>query len=136
MDPADCIKLCIKWNDQYFTDKAISFGWPHCYINDYIATLPCDRAQNAFDQLCNLFEDIELPMNTDNLTPHSKCLTCLGIEVDIDKNGVRIQPDKLQEIYAECLKVKSLKNQSFSISVRQTHIYIYKMCYSSKDLLY
>ena len=63
MDPADCIKLGIKWNNQYFSDKAIVFGWVHmtwafqlcsytiafimktrgvrlhCYIDDYIAVV-------------------------------------------------------------------------------------------------
>ena len=41
-------------------------------------------------------------MNLDKLTSSAKCLTCLGIEVDMDKNVMRNQPDKLQEIYAEC----------------------------------
>ena len=81
----------------------------HCYIDDYIAVLPRDRAQNAFDQLCALLKELGLPMNMDKLTAPTKCLTCLGIEVDIDKNIMRIQPDKSQEIYAECLKVKSKK---------------------------
>ena len=136
VDPADCIKLGIKWNGQYFIDKAIAFGWIHgtvafqlcsyviafimktrgitlhCYIDDYIGVLPRDRAQNAFEQLCPLLEELGLPMNFENLTPPTKCLTCLGIEVDIDWNVMRIQPDKLQEIYTECLKVKSKKHLS------------------------
>ena len=136
VDPADCIKLGIKWNDQYFIDKAIAFGWVHgtaafqlcsdviafiiktrgitlhCYIDDYIGVLLRDKAQNAFEQLCSLLENLGLPMNSEKLTPPTKRLTCLGIEVDIDQNIMRIQPDKLQEIYAECLKVKSKKSLS------------------------
>ena len=46
-----------------------------------------------------------LPVNMDKLTPSTKCLTCLATEVDIDNNTMRIHPDKLFEIYEECLKV-------------------------------
>ena len=48
-------------------------------------------------------------MNLRKLTSPTKCLICLGIKVDIDKNVMRIQPDKLQDIYAECPKFKSKK---------------------------
>ena len=114
VDTADCIKLGIEWKDQYFIDKAITFRWVHgtaafqlcsdtiaymmktrgvtlhCYIDDYIAVLPRDRAQNAFEQLCTLLEELGLPMNLEQLTSPTKCLTCLGIEIDIDKNVMRI----------------------------------------------
>ena len=90
VDPVDCIKLGIKWKDQYFIDKAIAFGWIHgtaafqlcsdviayimkargislhCYIDDYIAVLPRASAWNAFEQLCDLLEELGLPINSKN----------------------------------------------------------------------
>ena len=128
VDPVDCIKLGIKWNGQYFIDKAIAFGGVtlHCYIDDYIGVLPRDKAQNAFEQLCTLLRELGLPMNLEKLTPPTKCLTCLGIEVDVDRNVMRIQPDKLREIYRECLKVKSkkfLNRKAFQSLLGQTFIH-------------
>ena len=140
LDLVNCIKLGIKWKDQYFIDKAITFGWVHgtaafqlcsdiiafimkisgvtlhCHIDDYITIFPCESRQNTFLQLFTLLKELGLPMNCEKLTPPTKCLTCLGIEVDIDKNVMRIQPDKLQEIYAECLNIrfkKSLSQKAF-----------------------
>ena len=62
MDPAECFKFGLKWNDQYFLDKSVAFFWDHrsasfqllfdavvylmrdqvklhCYIDDYVAVL-------------------------------------------------------------------------------------------------
>ena len=57
VDPADVLKLVIKWNKAFYVDLLIAFGWRHgsgsfqilskkgvklhCYIDDYIVvTLP------------------------------------------------------------------------------------------------
>ena len=130
VDPADCIKFGIKWKDCYYLDGAIAFGWVHgtaafqfcsdsiafimkkagvnlhCYIDDYVAVAPQCEAEEYFKKLCDLLHELGLPINQDKLTPRSKCLTVLGIEIDIQKNTLRIDPIKLAQIHEECLAAR------------------------------
>ena len=46
-------------------------------------------------------------MNKDKCTPPSRVLTCLGITIDLDKNSLSIEKRKLEEIYQECINVRS-----------------------------
>ena len=78
----------------------------HCYIDDYVAVVPRVRAEAAFQCLRTLLHDLGLPVNPAKLTPPTKRLTCLGIEVNIEANVLRIAPDKLYEIYRECVLVR------------------------------
>ena len=51
-----------------------------------------------------------MPINQDKLTPPTKCLTrVLGIEIDIQGNTLRIDPNKLAQIHEECLAVRGKK---------------------------
>ena len=75
VDPVDALKLGIKWNNKFYLDKSVAFGWifgmasfqllsdfiayfmrNHCklhsYIDDYVAVLLKRKADEAFDQLC------------------------------------------------------------------------------------
>ena len=78
----------------------------HCYIDDYVVVVPRARTEAAFQFLRTLLQDLGLPVNLDKLTPPTKRLTCLGIEVDIEANVLRIAPDKLDEIHQECVLVR------------------------------
>ena len=133
VDPADCIKLGIKWKDSYYLDGAIAFGWVHgtaafqlcsdsiafimmkegvnlhCYIDDYVAVAPRCEAEPYFEKLCDLLHELGLPINQDKLTPPTKCLTVLGMEIDIHRNTLSIDPSKLAQIHEECLSVKGKK---------------------------
>ena len=71
-----------------------------------MAVVPRARAEAAFQCLRTLLQDLGLPVNPDKLTPPTKRLTCLGIEVDIEANVLRIAPDKLHEIHQECVLVR------------------------------
>ena len=130
VDPADSLKLGIQWQGKLYLDVAIAFGWTlgtaafqlcsdaiafimskenvklHCYIHDYVAVVPRVRAEAAFQCLRTLLHTLGLPVNQDKLTPPTKRLTCLGIEVDIEANVLRIAPDKLHAIHQECLLVR------------------------------
>ena len=124
VDQADSLKFGIKWNDAFYVDVGIAFGWTHgsasfqilsdaisfimgkegirlrCYIDDYIAVVPKSKAQQAFMQLC-------LPINSEKLTPPTKRLTCLAIDIDVDNNTMSISQEKLEDIYAICLDVNT-----------------------------
>ena len=131
VDPADSLKFGIKWENVYYLDLAIAFGWVHgtsafqlcsdaiafimkkhnialhVYIDDYIAVIPRDRAQDAFQRLCDVLTELGLPMNQEKLTGPTKRMTCLGIHIDIDTNTMSITPEKIESIYTECKSVSS-----------------------------
>ena len=73
----------------------------------YIAVLPSTKADHVFQRLCALLDELGLPINYEKLTPPTKKLSCLGIDIDIDNNTMSIAEDKLKEIYAECIKVST-----------------------------
>ena len=130
VDPADNnLKLGIKWQDDVYIDPAVTFGWVHgsvafqhisnaityiasragvnkvAYIDDYVIILPKATAQRHFDTLASILSQLGLPSNQEKQTPPCRALTCLGIKIDIDKNTLSIDPDKLTSIYAECQTV-------------------------------
>ena len=135
VDPADSLKFGLKVNNQYFLDKSVAFGWVHgtasyqlisdavaylmrdqvrlhCYIDDYVAVLPRVKAQEVFRHLCALLSELGLPLNTSKLTAPTKRITYLGIDIDVDSSTLSIPRVKLEEILAECNKVKYKKHLS------------------------
>ena len=152
VDPADALKLGIKWNKAYYADLAIAFGWTHgsgsyqllsdtiehimakkgvkmhCYIDDYIVVTSKLKATKQFSMLCDLLQELGLPLSENKVIPPTKKLTCLGIDIDIDSNTMSITQDKLETIYEECLAVsnkKYLSKQAFQ-SLLGKLIYIQK----------
>ena len=135
-DPVDSLKFSIHWRGTYYIDVGIVFGWTHgslsfqilsdaiayitrkegiqlrCYIDDYIAVLPKSKAHAAFHRLCDLLNELGLPINCDKLTPPTKRLTCLGIEFNIENNTMSISKEKLEDIYAECMEVSTKRSLS------------------------
>ena len=88
----------------------------HCYIDDYIVVTSKSEAFDQFTMLCDLLQELGLPMNGDKLTPPSKRITCLGIDIDISNNTRSIAQDKVDTIYTECLAVSKktvLSKQAF-----------------------
>ena len=86
MDPADCLKLGIKWRNQYYINKSVAFSWVHgtaayqllsdsiafmmkdkanihCYFDDYVVVLPESKANVVFNYLCALLNELGLPLN-------------------------------------------------------------------------
>ena len=51
--------------------------------------------------------ELGLPLNCDKLTPPTKCLTCLGIDIDIASNTMSILENKLKYIHDECISVST-----------------------------
>ena len=96
VDPANALKFGIKWQDQYFLDIGVTFGWVHgslafqmvsntvmhvmakhhhnifAYIDDYIIVGHKDTTTRAFQDLLVLLEELGLPISTEKLHPLAK----------------------------------------------------------------
>ena len=131
VDPVDTVKFGIKWGKKFYLDVALAFGWVHgsasfqmtsdailyimrhhncrifAYIDDFIIVLQENDAEHHYQALFDLFMELGLPMNQDKLSPPTRTLTCLGITIDLDKNSIYIEKSKMEEIYNECLLVKT-----------------------------
>ena len=130
MNPVNTFGFGIKWHNKHYLDLALAFGWVHrsasfqmmsnailymmrhhkcdifAYIDDFIIVSQENDTLCHYQALFNLFLELGLPMNSDKLSPH-KDLTCLEITIDLDKNLLSIEKSKREEIYAECLSVRS-----------------------------
>ena len=136
MDPVDAVKFGIKWQGKCFLDRVVAFGWVHgtsafymlsdavthlmakrqykifAYIDDYVIVVTKDTANLAFQDLWNLLLELGLPINETKLTPPSRALTCLGINVNVDTNSLSINGIKLQDIHMTCQKFVYKKHTS------------------------
>ena len=88
------MKLGIRWNDSYYANLAVSFGWMygsvafqilsdavahivamtgvklHCYIK----VVPKVKADEKFRDVCDLLNELVLPLNCDKLILPPKAL--------------------------------------------------------------
>ena len=127
VDPADIDLLGIQFQDKYFLDRSVAFGFRYgslifqrCtdairysmtqngfpnlfnYIDDLIYTgLPSD-IQSSFKFLKELLLELGLDISLKKLVPPSTSVVCLGILVDSITKTVSIPADKLQEIIQLC----------------------------------
>ena len=129
MDSGDALKFGISWKGQYYQDLAVAFGWIHgsssfqlvadvimhimkhkgfktfAYIDDFILVNSKSKAQQAFDTLTDLLQELGLPMNNDKRSPPTRTLTCLGICIDLENNTVSIDKGKIEAIHDQCAKI-------------------------------
>ena len=136
VDPADAVKLGIRWGNDVYIDVAVAFGWVHgsaafqrvsdavtfimaqhgikmfAYIDDYIMASPRAYSDAEFQRLASLLTELGLPSNPDKQTPPCRKLTCLGIQIDLDNNELSIDPDKLQSIHNECIATSGKRHLS------------------------
>ena len=133
VDPVNAFKFGIKWRNKYYLDVALAFGWVHgsasfqitsgtilhimkchdckifAYIDDFIIVSQENDARRHYQALFDLFTELGLPMNQDKLSPPIRTLTYLGVTIDLDKNLIYIEKNKMEEIYRECLLTRSKK---------------------------
>ena len=152
VDPADALKFGISWKGQYYLDLGVAFGWIHgsssfqlvadvithimkhkgfqtfAYIDDFMFVNSKPKAQQAFDTLTDLLQELGLPMNADKRTPPTRSLTCLGICIDIENNTLSIDSEKIEAIYEHCVNIIHRK----TISRRQLQSLLGKLLYLHK----
>ena len=112
IDPGDIDLLGIKFQDKYFIDRSVAFGFrhgslifQHCtdtiryimaqhgfpllfnYIDDLIYTGLPSQMHTSFQFLKKLLGELGLDISMKKLVPPSTAVTCLGILVDsVQKN--------------------------------------------------
>ena len=79
------------------------------HIDDFILLNPNPKAQQAFDTLTDLLQELGLPMNDDKRSPPTRALTCLGIHIDSNINTLSIDKDKVEAIYDQCSRTLQRK---------------------------
>ena len=127
VDPADIDLLGIQFQDKYFLDRSVAFGFRHgslifqrCtdairyimtqngfpnlfnYIDDLIYTGLPSEIHSSFKFLKELLSELGLDISLKKLVPPSTSVICLGILVDSITKTVSIAADKLQEIIQLC----------------------------------
>ena len=156
VDPGDAHLLGLNFNDKYYVDLAIPFGYIHgsaccqrvtdairfiCFKHGYWLFNYCDdligielpsRVKAAFDFTSTLIEQLGFPINLDKLVAPAGIVTCIGIEVSVPDMLFRIPSDKLFSIKDLCYKwsykVKASKKQYQSL--------LGKLLYISKCIKY
>ena len=153
IDPTDIDLLGFKFQDQYFIDRSVSFGYrngsqifqrctdavrftmqqhgfPHLfnYIDDLIYTGLPANIHNSFQFLLNLIQELGLEISQKKLVPPSTSVVCLGIHIDTINRTLSIPDQKLAEIVDIC---KSWVSKTYC-SKRQLQSLLGSLLYISK----
>ena len=96
LDPVDAFKFGIKWNNKYYLDVALAFGWVHgsasfqmmsnailhimkhhdckvfVCIDDFIIVCEKGDTMRHYQALFDLFTELGLPMNQNKLSPPTR----------------------------------------------------------------
>ena len=127
VDPGDIDLLGFKFQNDYFLDLSVAFGYRngsqnfqrctdairfimaqhgfpylHNYIDDLIYTGLPSEIHKSYTFLTELLGKLGLDISVKKLIPPSTSVTCLGIQIDTINRTISIPPDKLQEIVILC----------------------------------
>ena len=127
VDPRDAMKLGISWGASFILmQQLLFFGWLHgtvafelcrtaidtylhkCditmlpYIDDGLFILERHSAYPQFQFALDLIRNLGLPVNLDKLCFPTDVATCLGLVIDIPRNTLSIDVDKLADIAQHC----------------------------------
>ena len=104
------------------------------FMQDQVKDLPQVKVDIVFQNLCTLLNELGLPLNMSKLTPPTKNVTYLGIDIDVNNSSRCIPQAKLHEIQEECMKV-SFKKYSAKRSYQSLTgklLYIQKCVHSAR----
>ena len=127
IDPLDIDLLGLTFQNQYFIDKSVPFGYrngsqifqrctdairftmqqhgfPHLfnYIDDLIYTGLPSQIHSSYQFLLQLLQELGLDISQKKLVPPDTVVTCLGIQIDTVNRTLSIPHQKLQEIVKLC----------------------------------
>ena len=127
IDPRDIDLLGLKFQNQYFIDKSVPFGYrngsqifqrctdairftmqqhgfPHLfnYIDDLIYTGLPSNINHSFQFLLQLLQELGLDISHKKLVSPSTSVVCLGIHMDTVNRTLSIPHEKLAEIVNIC----------------------------------
>ena len=72
------------------------------YNDDLLGAEVFNKAQESFDLMCKLLQDLNIPTSPAKLTPPTTRIVCLGIKIDSVKASMSIPKNKLEEILLAC----------------------------------
>ena len=75
------------------------------YIDDIYACCHKDVAQQAFEALTVVIEQVGLPINPDKVFPPATSLPIMGIVIDVNAHTFSIPAEKLHKIWCLCNKM-------------------------------
>lgn len=126
VDPGDVHNLCLQFDNKYYIDLSIPFGYKHgsfccqrmtdavreicrrqCYwlwnyIDDLIGVECKDKIESAFNFLKTLLKELGLPINNSKTIEPCHVVTCIGISVNANDFTLSIDQLKLKEIFHTC----------------------------------
>ena len=127
IDPRDIDLLGLKFQNQYFIDRSVPFGYrngsqifqrctdairftmqqhgfPHLfnYIDDLIYTGLPSNINDSFQFLLKLLQELGLDISQKKLVPPSTSVVCLGIHINTVDRTLSIPDNKLAEIVNIC----------------------------------
>ena len=126
IDPRNAIHLGMMWQNKYYIDKNLAFGAIHGtaiferitnlirfilakqgikifnYIDDIYACCHKDIANEAFEALTLVIEQVGLSINPSKVFPPTTVLPIMGIVVNVNERTFSIPEDKLHEIWCLC----------------------------------
>ena len=158
LDPRDINRTGLQFQNQYYVDTAVPFGYRHgsvCmqrvtdsirgimhkngyYITNYIDDLiGCDTpevAVKAYEFLKSLIVQLGLVISENKLFPPQTCIPCLGIDIDVISGIMSIPEEKLTSIITMCAqwgdKVKTHKKALQSLA--GSLLYIHKCVHPAR----
>ena len=133
IDPVDVHLLGLYWQEKYYVDLSLAFGYVHgtaicqrvtdavrfiCsqhghwvvnYVDDFIGVDNPDRAMLAYVFLRELLADLGFAISMSKLVSPRIEVTCIGITINVKNSTVSIESEKLNDIYVACKKWKNKK---------------------------
>ena len=125
IDPGDIDLLGIKFENKYFLDRSLAFGFHHgslifqrCtdairyimtehgfpllfnYIDDLIYTGLPSKMDACFNFLKDLLTDLGLEISPKKLVPPATSITCLGILIDSVQKQFQFHKKSLQKLHS------------------------------------
>ena len=156
VDPGDINLLGLYWDQRYYADVAVPFGWVHgscccqrltdairyiCnqrgfflfnFSDDLIGCEKADRAVTAFKFLQAFLGTLGLPISIEKIAGPTPIVTCIGISVNAALATLSVPEDKLHDINILC---KQWQAKS-SVTRTQLQRLLGKLLYISKVVRY
>ena len=72
------------------------------YIDDIIGHSICSKAQDSFNTLFYLLQNLGFDISSKKIVAPSTRVTCLGVDIDIENFTISVTHEKIQEILQIC----------------------------------
>ena len=125
LDPGDYGLVGIQWDGELFFSKVVPMGlrtacyiqqrvteavvhihnknghWLVGYVDDFLGVSPPEEAQQAFDDLAQLFQDIGVEEAPEKAIPLTTNIVFLGVGINSDTMEIYVTPDRIRELQLE-----------------------------------